>query len=148
MRIVLDTNVLVSGLLSPGGPPGRIVDLVTALRVALLHDDRILAEYRDVTARPRLRIEPAEAVAVLEIIEREGIHVAAPPLAATLPDSDDVCFLEVAVAGAAEALVTGNVRHFQPAKGDPGVPVLTPAEFITRWLREESQLPPAHPGSG
>lgn len=145
MRIVLDTNVLVSGLLSPAAPPGRIVDLVTGLRVAVLHDDRILAEYRDVVARPRLQIEAREAAAVLDVIEREGIHVVAPPLAFTLPDPDDICFLEVAAAADADALVTGNVRHFRPAEGDPDIPVMTPAEFVSRWLQHESGTEPHRP---
>ena len=133
MRIVLDTNVLVSGLLSPAGTPGRIVDLATSLRVTLVFDDRILAEYREVLARPRLRIAPTEAAAVLDLIEKEGLLVSAPPLGLELPDPDDLPFVEVAEAGGAVALVTGNTRHFAPLRGTFSVPVLTPAEFLASW---------------
>lgn len=136
MKIVLDTNVLVSGLLSPGGPPGRILDLVTSGRVLLLFDDRILAEYRDVLARPRLRIPPVEAAGILDLIERDGLLTVAAPLAAELPDPDDLPFLEVAVAGQVDALVTGNVRHFSPAPGLIEVPVLAPAAFLTLWMSQ------------
>ena len=52
IRVVLDTNVLVSGLLSEHGPPGLIVDLVFAGELALVYDARLLAEYRDVLVRP------------------------------------------------------------------------------------------------
>lgn len=135
MRIVLDTNVLVSGILSPTGPPGRIVDLLASGHVQVAHDDRILAEYREVLARPRLRIEPAEAASILELIVHEGLYIPAPPLAVELPDPDDLAFLEVASASNADALVTGNARHYRPVRGAHQVTVRTPAEFLDRVTR-------------
>jgi putative PIN family toxin of toxin-antitoxin system len=137
VKVVLDTNVLVSGLLSPAGAPGRIVDLVTALRVTLIFDDRLLAEYREVLARPRLRIAPAEAAAVVDLIEKEGFLVSAPPLPLQLPDPDDLPFVEVAEAGGAAALVTGNARHFIPLHGTFSVPIVAPAEFLRQWTTGE-----------
>ena len=56
---VLDTNVLVSGLLSPFGPPGRLVDALLARRLRLAFDDRIELEYREILARPRFGISQA-----------------------------------------------------------------------------------------
>ncbi len=135
MRIVLDTNVLVSGILSPTGTPGRIVDLVTSRSVTVLYDDRILAEYRDVLTRPRLRIGRAEAAAVLDLIEHEGVLVSAPPLPVVLPDPDDLPFVEVAVAGRA-SVITGNARHFLPVQGVISTAVFTPAAFLSFWLEE------------
>lgn len=135
MRIVLDTNVLVSGLLSPGGPPGRIVDLVAAARVTVAHDDRILSEYRAVLARPRLGIEPSEAAAVLDVIAYEGLYLSASPLDVELPDPDDLPFLEVAVGAVADALVTGNARHFRPLRGAHDAHVCSPAEFVDAFTR-------------
>lgn len=134
MRIVLDTNVLVSGLLSAAGPPGRVLDLVLAGRLTVHFDDRILMEYRDVLARPRLRIDPRAAAAVLDHVEQTGILTPAAPLDVELPDADDLPFLEVAVAGSVDALVTGNQRHYQPRLGRCTSPVETPAEFLARWL--------------
>jgi uncharacterized protein len=139
VRIVLDTNVLVSGLLSPLGPPGRIVDLVVAERVTVLFDDRIVSEYRDVLARPRLRIHPADAAAVLDLIVRGGQHLPAPPLDVELPDPDDAPFLEVAVAAAADALVTGNERHYRPVHGEHFARVRTPAAFLAEFTRLHPQ---------
>lgn len=133
MRIVLDTNVLVSGLLSPGGFPGRILDLVSTAHITVLFDDRILVEYRDVVARPKLTIKGPLASMILEGIENGGGLIPAPPLEVELPDPDDLPFVEVAVAGSADALVTGNGRHFVPLRGKIPVPVLTPAEFYERW---------------
>ncbi|HEX8243388.1 MAG TPA: putative toxin-antitoxin system toxin component, PIN family [Longimicrobium sp.] len=134
MRIVLDTNVLVSGLLSPNGPPGRILDLVLAGKVNVVFDDRIIAEYRDVLARPKLRISRREAEYVIDRIEDEGVLTPAPPLSLKLPDPKDQPFVEVAVAGAAEVLVTGNQRHFTVGDEPLPVTVLTPADFLNLWL--------------
>jgi len=133
VRIVLDTNVLVSALLNPHGTPARIVDLVLSGAVIVLYDDRILAEYRDVLARPKLRINLLEAAFLLDFIETEGILLSAPPLSIDLPDPDDLPFIEVAAIASADALVTGNARHFSAASGTLEVPILSPAEFMDLW---------------
>jgi predicted nucleic acid-binding protein len=52
-----------------------------------------------------------------------------------LPDADDRMFVEVALAGGADAIVTGNVRHFVPRRGTLGVLVCTPREFVDRMRR-------------
>jgi len=132
MRIVLDTNVLVSGLHNPDGTPGRIVDLVIGGRVQLLYDDRILGEYLDVLARPELEIDSSLAQAVVGYIRLAGERVTALPLPTdTLPDPDDLPFAEVAASGAADALVTGNAKHFARWK-EQGNTVLSPAQFLER----------------
>ncbi len=132
MRIVLDTNVLVSGLLNPHGPPGRIVDLLLAGSVQLLFDDRILAEYREVLLRPRFGFAPEEVTALLDLLVAEGEPVLAEALGLELSDPGDVPFLEVAVTGKAEALITGNFRHFEEAAASLGVGVCAPADFVAR----------------
>jgi putative PIN family toxin of toxin-antitoxin system len=132
MRIVLDTNVLVSGLHNPHGAPGRIVDQVMGGRIRLLYDDRILGEYLDVLARPELGIESSLAQAVVGYIRLAGERVTALPLpAGTTPDPDDLPFAEVAASGAADALVTGNAKHFAKWK-EQGNPVLSPVQFLER----------------
>jgi len=132
MRIVLDTNVLVSGLHNPGGTPGRIVDLVMGGRIQLLYDDRILGEYLDVLTRPELDIDPSLAQAVVGYIRLAGERVTALPLPAdTLPDPDDLPFAEVTASGEADALVTGNSKHFARWK-EQGNIVLSPAQFLER----------------
>ena len=132
MHIVLDTNVLVSGLHNPDGTPGRIVDLVIGGRIQLLYDDRILCEYLDVLARPELTIDSSLAQAVVGYIRLAGKRVTALPLPVdTLPDPDDLPFAEVAVSGAADALVTGNAKHFARWK-EQGNPVLSPAQLLER----------------
>jgi putative PIN family toxin of toxin-antitoxin system len=134
MRIVLDTNVLVSGLHNPGGKPGRIVDLILAGRLQLLYDDRILGEYLDVLARPQLDLDPSLAQAVIGNIRLAGERITALPLLEdTLPDPDDVPFAEIAISGKAEALVTGNTKHFS-GLSERGVTVCSPAEFLAETM--------------
>lgn len=128
MKIVLDTNVLVAGLLTPGGACSRVLDLLIEGVVEACVDERILAEYDLVLRRPRLAISPGDARAILDLIRRTAEPVAAIPLAADLPDKDDVPFLEVAAAAGA-ILVTGNLRHF-PKKICKRVRVVSPAGLL------------------
>ena len=132
MRVVLDTNVLVSGLLSPFGPPGEIVRLVSSGSVTLCLDARVLAEYDAVLARPRFGFDEDSVVALLDYLDFASETVAAEPLSARLPNPDDEPFLEVALACGADWLVTGNLAHF-PVQARAGVAVLSPAEFVDRY---------------
>ncbi|MEO8585449.1 MAG: putative toxin-antitoxin system toxin component, PIN family [Acidobacteriota bacterium] len=129
MRIVLDTNVVVSGLWTPFGPPGEIVNRVAAGKLPLCLDERIFGEYREVLARRRLAFDPERVGALLAQIEATGEFVLAPRIPVRLPDSDDEAFLEVAVAAGADFLVTGNLRDF-PASLRQGIAVVSPRQFL------------------
>lgn len=137
MRVVLDTNVLVSALLSPDGPPARALALIATRRVDLLVDDRILAEYEQVLRRPKFSMEPRTVSELLQQLEALAEYVPPAPCPATLPDPGDLKFLECASAGLADCIVTGNPRHF-PRKACRGVGVVTPAQFVSMYL--DSQL--------
>lgn len=126
MRVVIDTNVLVSGIINPHGPPGRVVDSIVSMAIIPLYDDRILSEYRDVLLRPVFGFRPSDVSALLGFIEFSGEYITAGPVDVVLPDLDDLPFVEAAIAGLADALVTGNTKHFIPARRH-GVSVLTPA---------------------
>lgn len=134
MRIVLDTNVWVSGLLSPYGPPAEVVGMVVVGAVTLCVDARILVEYQQVLVRPRFGFAQDAVDALIGFVDAESVHVAATPWPEPLPDPDDAPFLEVARGGDAACLVTGNVVHF-PERARGGVLVRTPAEFLA-WVRE------------
>jgi putative PIN family toxin of toxin-antitoxin system len=133
MKVVLDTNVVVSGLLSPSGPPGRLVDVLLARRLRLAFDDRIEAEYREVLARPKLRIDPIRRDAFLAILQFQGHVIAMPWPHRAPPDQDDVVFLEVAAQTPARTVVTGNIRLFPPACRGP-VTVLSPRAAWERFV--------------
>lgn len=129
MNIVLDTNVLVSGLLTPFGPCGEIVRMVSSGEVTLSLDARILIEYQEVLDRPKFKFDKDKVAALLDHIEHRGVTVASSPLRQPLPDIDDEPFLEVAIAARAICIVTGNQVHF-PTELCQGVMVLSPSDFL------------------
>jgi putative PIN family toxin of toxin-antitoxin system len=132
MRVVVDTNVLVSGVLNPYGPPGRILDAIVAETFTLLYDNRILGEHRDVLARPVFGFRSTEIDPLIDFIEVAGEPILGQSLTVVLSDPTDLPFLEVAAAGHADALVTGNTRHFKPRRGSHDVTVCTPVDFLAR----------------
>lgn len=131
MILVVDTNVVVSALLSPRGAPGRVLDLVLGRALDLAVDDRILAEYRAVLSRARFGFDPADVEALMAFLIATAVTALAWPLPTRLPDEADEAFLEVAIAARADALVTGNLRHY-PVADRAGVLVMSPAEFIAQ----------------
>lgn len=135
MRVVFDTNVIVSALLTGGGTADIAVQLVLQGAATMLADSRMLAEYDEVTARPRFALPDGERRAFLDVLASIAEPVVAPPLKLVLPDPDDRLFVEVAMAGRADAIVTGNVRHFTPKHGKLAVRILTPREFVDLMRR-------------
>jgi uncharacterized protein len=139
VKIVLDTNVIVSGLLNSKGNPAAVLDLALSGAVQVCHDARILTEYSEVLARPRFRFDPQRVREVLTKLESDGLAISAPLAAFGLPDPDDEPFLDVALAAATDYLVTGNLADYPPEKCQ-GMQVLTPASFMAQWRTQ-------HPGS-
>ena len=135
MRVVIDTKVMVSGILNPHGPPGRVIDAILSETIPVLHDDRILSEYREVLLRPTFGFARSDVELLLEFVESAGEHISASPLSLVLPDPTDLPFLGVAMSGRADALITGNRKHFRPKGGKQNVPVIAPADFLRRYQR-------------
>jgi putative PIN family toxin of toxin-antitoxin system len=134
MLLVLDTNVLVSALLSPASTPARILAWVLSGDVQLCADARILTEYAEVLKRPEFRFNPEGVGEVLDFIWRESLHVQGVACPGVGPDPDDMAFVEVCLAGPAECVVTGNLKHYPPSIREH-VRVLTPAEFVALYLK-------------
>ena len=134
MRIVMDTNVLVSGMLTPFGVSGEIVRMLTSSNITLCVDSRILFEYEDVLRRSHFQIEQNMIDIVLEYIEHTSEACSTTPLSKSLPDPDDNQFLEVAISANVDYLVTGNLKHF-PSRFRCGVAVLSPREFIDAMIK-------------
>jgi len=130
---VVDTNVLVSGLINPTGPPGRIVDLLRAGVLTLAVDDRIVAEYEDVLRRPELApyFARSDVDHVMEYVRTASTRVVSTRHVEGLPDVGDAPFLEVALEASC-VLVTGNAKHFPKARRETCV-VESPAEFMKRF---------------
>lgn len=129
MRIVLDTNVLVSGLINPLGPPGQILTLFLDNQFTLLTDSRIVLEYKRVLSSHHLPFSQSTAQKLIEFVSQEGESISAAPISQRLVDPDDEAFLEVALSGKADFLITGNLKHF-PTNSNWDVKIVSPREFI------------------
>lgn len=127
---VIDTNILVSGLLRASSPPGRILDLILSDELRPVFDDRIFLEYRQVLTRPAFGFQDQDVADLLEYLEYSGTRVVASPLIVNIPDRNDLPFLEVAIQ-AKIPLITGNPRHFpQDILREAGVRLFTAAEYL------------------
>ena len=135
VRIALDTNVLVSGLLSPQGASAQVLGLLLEGEIGLCVDARIVYEYREVLSRPEWKFSSDDALIVLDALLADALVVTPSPLNLTLPDQDDVMFVETAIAAGADAIVTGNKKHF-PQKVIK-IPILSPAELIQEFKRKK-----------
>ncbi len=122
-------------MLTAGGTADLALQLVLAGQATLIVDSRVSAEYDLVTARPTFGFDERERRVLLDVLAAIAEPVVAPPLRLALPDAEDRMFVEVAVAGAADAIVTGNTRHFVSRGASLPVAVLTPRQFVERLRR-------------
>ncbi len=127
MKVVVDTNVLVSGILNPHGYPGQVVDMILRTSITLQIDDRILAEYREVLLSRDLPLSPVDVALVLNAIDKHAEFVDAQPSVQRLVDPDDQAFLDVSHAADDAAIITGNLKHFHGVKQ-----AMSPRSFIEK----------------
>ena len=131
MKAVIDTNVLVSGLLNPNGPPGRIVDRLRTGQLQPVIDDRILDEYIRVLRRPYFEryFTKIDREHLIDYLTHNSEYTIATVRCSDLPDPHDAPFLETALT-ARVPLVTGNLKHFPPDQSAT-CRIYSPAEFIS-----------------
>ena len=132
MIVVVDTNIIISGLINPNSSSGTILKLILSGKIKLGIDNRITNEYREVLLRKKFNFEKESVDHILEEIESDGTKIIPEPLDLALPDKDDLPFLEVAEAGNIKILITGNRKHF-PKKNYSQVKIFSPAEFIKEY---------------
>lgn len=134
MRVVLDANVLVSALLAPRGVPAQLLELWQQGRYELLVSAETLAELERVLQYPRLRSRyalPDEQVGVfLRLLPHYAVVVVpAIRLQVITSDPDDDRYLECALAGGAEVIISGD-RHLLALGSFQGIEILTPGAFL------------------
>jgi putative PIN family toxin of toxin-antitoxin system len=112
MRVVLDTNILVSACWKPGGLEAQVVELAIAGKITACVSADVMAEYRDVLSRPKLASVNGRALEMLAALERAAVTVETTAHVKASIDDDDNRFLECAEAAGAEYLITGNLRHY------------------------------------
>ncbi|MGM9741566.1 MAG: putative toxin-antitoxin system toxin component, PIN family [Candidatus Cryptobacteroides sp.] len=124
---VIDTNVLVSGLLARNGGSAvvKVFESVMQGRITPVICDEILSEYSEVLNRPKFGLPAGLVDSIVRFIEQNGIKAERMHADEILPDPKDVVFYEIAISKEASYLVTGNIKHF-PSKAF----VVTPAEML------------------
>lgn len=128
LRLVVDTNVLLSAALKPEGLQ-RTVFLIAITKPARLYVSQpILAEYSDVLARRELRISKGLRQQFLQLVKNRSTLVVPRYSLEVAGDPDDNRFIECADAARADYLVTGNLKHFP--RFWKGTKVISPREFI------------------
>lgn len=128
LRLVLDTNILVSAALKPDGLQRTVFLLAITKPARLYVTAAILAEYREVLARPELRIRRGLQQQLLQLVKNHAQLVSAVRPMRVAKDPGDDKFLECADAARADYLVTGNQRHFP--KFWEKTKVIAPRDFI------------------
>ncbi len=136
MKVVLDTNVLISAIFF-GGVPGRILDSWAEGLVELALSPPILDEYRRVGSDLAGRY-PERASTLTPVLTLLAVHatiVDAPSLAEPVSaDASDDMFLAAAVSASVTIIVSGD-RHLLDVAGWRGIEVVTPRQFVDRYLR-------------
>jgi len=112
LRLVLDTNIVVSAALNPEGPQRTILLLALKKPARLYLSPAILEEYRSVLSRPKLHIGRGLRRRFLQLIENGARLVEPPRRLSVARDTADNIFIECADASGADYLITGNVRDF------------------------------------
>lgn len=134
---VIDTNVLVSSLLSATGAsnPSRVIGAVISGAIVPLYNNEIIEEYRDVLSRDKFKFSPVLIDSLLSAFTEFGINTARKDAGDEIfPDEDDIVFYEVVLSVEDAYLVTGNTKHF-PIKPF----IVTPAQMVD-ILREKELL--------
>jgi uncharacterized protein len=141
MRVVVDTNVIISRFVTPGGSVARIYDQWQQHAFELIVSEPIIAEYRRVLAYRHVRtihgMTDDDIASVAGEIRNLAVVVAPAPLPSIVirDDPKDDIFLACALAGAADLIVSGD-RHLLRLGDFEGVPILAPAAFLALLTAE------------
>jgi len=129
LRLVMDTNIVVSAALKPDGLQRTVLLLAITKPARLYISKEIFTEYREVLARPELRIRKGLQRQLLDLLAKRAHFVTPAWTLQVTGDPQDNMFLECADAARADYLVTGNVRHFP--KFWKKTKVITSSEFLS-----------------
>ena len=140
IRVVLDTNIIVSSLLQPLGPPAQVFLLAISGSAQLCISGNVYAEYEEVIRRPRFSRDENVVAATLNTIREKSLWVRPKDVIRACADPDDDIFLECAQAARAAYLVTGNIKDFPVSWYD--TQIVTARRFlkIIAGETEEAQI--------
>jgi len=138
-RVVIDTNVFISGILKAKSAPGMILQALSEPdSLELLLSEQIFNEYNEVIRRQKFGLNEDTINTALSLILEIADIVLPEKEFNVLPDPDDNRFLECAVEGRADFLVTGNRKHF-PFSEFYEVKIVSPSELIKILRQDEPE---------
>lgn len=131
MKIVLDTNVLISALL--GGRSQRVLALWRAEEFEVIVNTEILAEYLAIVRRPKFKLSSARIDDISRFLLRQSTSVTPNhPKVQIAADPKDDRFLDAALAGRADLIVSGD-HHLLDLHPFCGIPIITVRDFLARF---------------
>ena len=138
MRLVIDTNILISALLAATSLPAQLIVLWRAGRFDLLTAAEQLDELTRVTRYPKIRerLAPAVAGRLVNDLRALAITMDKLPVVDASPDPDDNYLLALAAAGAADFLVTGDKRDLLGIAVYEGTKIITVRDFLAQHGRQ------------
>jgi putative PIN family toxin of toxin-antitoxin system len=128
MNVVLDTNVIVSALMSTNGTPAKILSLMLTGKIKILYDTRIVYEYIEVLSKKKFGFNMEIINGMIDYFRNNGEYINAEPLKIKFTDETDKKFYEVYKTGKAQYLVTGNLKHYPNEKS-----IVTPRKFMEQY---------------
>ena len=132
LKVVFDTNIVVSALLVEEGLPAALLDLATSQKIQLFYSPDLMAEYERVLDRPKLSLPKEKVERALDVIKHTSIEVIPKEtLRVITEDPADNRILEVSQAAKADYIITGNKKHF-PFSKFRKTRIVNPREFIER----------------
>ena len=134
MRVVLDTNILISALITRDTPPDRLYRAWLRGDIELVTSDAQIAEVAAVLARPRIcrLVDADQASAILESIATRALILDSLPVVYISPDPADNPILATAIAGRVDLIVSGDKKHVLMLGEVEGIPVVTAREAVAR----------------
>ena len=140
MRIVLDTNVFVSALLSRHGPPANLFNRWNDDEYELVTSPEQIVELQRVLEYPRIAkyIASEQAATLLTLLEEAILVAVELPEIDLSPDPDDNVILATAIAGKAQLVVSGDKKHMLSIGDVQGIPIVAPAEAIKRLNKQRN----------
>ncbi|MBI4596357.1 MAG: putative toxin-antitoxin system toxin component, PIN family [Candidatus Tectomicrobia bacterium] len=134
LKVVFDTNVIISAALTEEGLPALLLSLTLGGKVSPFISPALIKEYQMVLDRPRFKFDPEEVKGLIEKINQKATLVQPTETLSILNDEPDNRILECALKAKADFIITGNKKHF-PFTEFKGIEIVTPREFISK-IRE------------
>ncbi|MBW8028274.1 MAG: putative toxin-antitoxin system toxin component, PIN family [Ferrovum sp.] len=128
VRAVIDTNILVSALLTPSGVPAQLIAAIRTQALTPVISESIISEYTNVLSRPKFGFASNRTARLLEDMKGLALFLKPQPIPLQdLPDPDDTPFIAAALTADC-VIITGNRKHYPPKTG---IEVLSPAEALS-----------------